>query len=254
MTIIVGVRCTDGIVVGTDSVATSAMGPNPLVHLQSNSKIQIFPENVIVAATGAVGFTQRLYLHVEAAIKGQVFRNMSSMDCATNIAKRLLTDFQNSMVQKHPQLGLAFGGVMVAPFKDGPCLVEFATTDFQPEIKKDKMFFVSMGSGQVLADPFLAFVSRVLWKNKMPSIDAGKFGVYWVLDHTIRLAPMGIGGPIKLAVLKQVDGNWVAQELDDTQEAALYVSELEVHIGKFARSTIEDAPTTPPPVAPREPS
>lgn len=61
MTIIVGVRCTDGIVIGADSIATSAMGIQPLIHLQSNSKLHIFSDNVIVAATGAVGHTQRLY-------------------------------------------------------------------------------------------------------------------------------------------------------------------------------------------------
>jgi hypothetical protein len=40
------------------------------------------------------------------------------------------------------------------------------TYDFQPEIKRGKLFFVSMGSGQPLADPFLAFVKRVLWKDQ----------------------------------------------------------------------------------------
>lgn len=250
MTVIVGVRCSDGIVVGADSVATSAMGANPLVALQSNSKIQIFPDNVIVACTGAVGFIQRLHHHIEAAIKGNVFKNFTAHDCTTNISKRLLSDFQNSMVQKHPQQGLQFGALIAAPIKDDACLVEYATTDFQPEIKKDKLFFVSMGSGQLLADPFLAFVSRVLWKNEPPTVDVGKFGVYWVLDHTIRLAPGGVGGPIKLAVLRQVDGKWAAQELEDTQEQALYINELEAHVGKFARVTIEDAPATPPPPPP----
>lgn len=255
MTIIVGVRCTDGVVIGTDSVATSTVGASPLVHLQSNSKIHIFPENVIVAATGAVGFTQRLYCHVEAAIKGGIFRNsMPTHERTTNITKRLLTDFQNSMVQKHPQQGIQYGAVLAAAFGDEPYLVEYATTDFQPEIKQEKLFFVSMGSGQVLADPFLAFVCRVLWKSKMPTTDEAKFGVYWVLDHTIRLAPGGVGGPIKLATLRKVDKKWVAQEFDDTQEQAEYIQELEAHVGKFARASIENAPTSPPPAPPPVPA
>jgi hypothetical protein len=36
MTILVGIQCTDGIVVGADSVSTSAAGPSPLIHLQSS--------------------------------------------------------------------------------------------------------------------------------------------------------------------------------------------------------------------------
>ncbi len=250
MTIIVGVRCTDGIVVGADSVATSAIGPQPFIHLQSNSKLRIFPENIIVAATGAVGYTQRLYHHVEAAIKGGVFKNLPVNECTTNITKRLLTDFQNSMVQNHPQHGLGYGALLAAAIKDEPYLVEYATTNFQPELKQDKLFFVSMGSGQVYADPFLAFVCRVLWNNKMPTVDDGKFGVYWVLEHTIRLAPGGVGGPIKLATLRKIDGQWKAEGFEDTQEQSQYISELEAYVAKFARKTIEEAPVSQPPEPP----
>jgi hypothetical protein len=133
--------------------------------------------------------------------------------------------------------------------KDGPFLAEFATNDFQPEIKTDKLFFVSMGSGQMLADPFLAFVSKVLWKNKMPAVDEAKFGVYWVLDHTIKLAPGKVGPPIRLATLRKVENVWVAAE-QDTQEFAQYVDEIEQHIGKFIRAAVEEALPNPPPVAP----
>jgi hypothetical protein len=136
---------------------------------------------------------------------------------------------------------------MAAAVKDGPFLAEFGTTDFQPEIKTGKLFFVSMGSGQMLADPFLAFVCRVLWDSKMPDVDRGKFGVYWVLAHTIKLAPGQVGPPIRLATLRQAKGVWVAEE-QDTQESAQYIDELEKHIGGFApQATIEEATVEPVP-------
>ena len=118
-----------------------------------------------------MGFSQRLKHHVEQAVSGGVFKNLNIVDCTTNLSRRLLTDLQNSRAQNHSQSGIGFGALMAACIKGEPCLVEYATTDFQPELKRDKMFFVSMGGGQVLADPFLAFVSRVLWKGKPPSID-----------------------------------------------------------------------------------
>jgi hypothetical protein len=250
VTVLVGVRCSDGVVIGSDSIATSSMGPSPLLHLPSNSKIQIFQDSIILATTGAVGFSQRLTHHVGEAISGGVFKNLKLNDCMTNISRRLLTDFQNSMVQKHHERGIGFGGLMAFAAKDEPCLVEYATTDFQPEIKQDKLFFVSMGSGQLLADPFLVFVSRVLWKNTMPTVDQARFGVYWVLDHTIKLAPGGVGGPIKMSELRKTNGTWCASELPDTQEPAQYISELEEHIGKFALTTIEEAKASPLPAVP----
>ena len=114
------------------------------------------------------------------------------------------------------------------------------TGDFQPEIKAEKLFFVSMGSGQMLADPFLAFVSKVLWKNKMPTVEEAKLGVYWVLDHTVKLASGKVGPPIRLATLRMTEGKWTAAE-QDTQEFAQYVEELENHIGEFIRAPVEDA-------------
>ncbi|MER9949947.1 hypothetical protein [Mesorhizobium sp. M0047] len=253
MTVLVGVLCSDGVVIGADSIATSAIGMNPLVQLQTNGKIQILSDQVIVAATGAIGFSQRLNFHVEQAIKGDVFKNLKINECTTNISKRFLTDCAGSMVQQSSR-GLGFGALLAAFIQGEPRLIEYGTQDFQPEIKKDALFFVSMGSGQMLADPFLAFISRVLWKDAPPTVEQGKFGVYWALDHAIKLAPGGVGAPIKLSVLSQVNGAWVASLLPDTQEQAQYIVELEGHIGSFARATIEDAEATPPPIAPKMPA
>jgi hypothetical protein len=177
------------------------MGQLPLIHLEAEPKIQIFNNAVIVATTGAVGFTQRLHFHIEAAIKGGVFTNFTAREATANIPKRFLPDLQESNATKWGNDGLRFGGLIAAAVTDGPFLAEFGTTDFQPEIKTGKLFFVSMGSGQMLADPFLAFVCRVLWGSKMPDVDHGKFGVYWVLAHTIKLAPGQVGLPIRHAGL-----------------------------------------------------
>jgi hypothetical protein len=226
LTVLVGVRCSNGVVIGADSVATSAMGPNPLIHLQSNSKIQIFDGKVIVAATGALGFSQRLDAHVQEAIAGNVFNMQKRRECVTNISRRLLTDFEQSKVQVHAQGGLRFGALIAAVHSGSAFLVEYDTTNFQPEIKEGNLFFVSMGSGQMLADPFLAFVARVMWGGKMPTVADAKFGVFWALKHAITLAPGGVGGPIIIATLQQNNGAWVAAEMDENQEMEEYISDL----------------------------
>jgi hypothetical protein len=225
------------------------MGQVPLMHVPFDGKIKLFSDNVIVACTGSIGYAQRLHEHIEAAIKGGVFSNLVARECTTNISKRFLTDLQGSMAPFNPQNGVGFGALIAANLKDGPLLVEYATNDFQPEIKTEKLFFVSMGSGQMLADPFLAFVSKVLWKSKMPTVDEAKLGVYWVLDHTIKLAPGKVGPPLRLATLRETGGKWTADE-QDTQEFAQYVEELEDHIGTFIRAPIEGAKANPPPAVP----
>jgi hypothetical protein len=247
VTVLVGVLCSDGAVIGADGISTSAMGQFPLIHLESNPKIEIFGNAVIIATTGPVGYAQRLHHHIDLAVKGGVFKNFSAREATNNISDRFITELQKSKAPSHPQEGIGFGGLMAAaPGKEGPFLAEFATTNFQPEMKIGKTFFASMGSGQMLADPFLAFVCRVLWKNQMPTVDNGKCGVYWVLAHTIKLAPGRVGLPICLATLRKIDAAWVAKE-EDTQESAQYVDALEEHIGGFEQPPIEEAKAEPVP-------
>jgi hypothetical protein len=220
------------------------------MHLEANPKISIFGD-VIFAATGAVGLAQRAGLQVQAAQTARVFKNLKLNDAKRNLTKRVLDDFSGSFVQMQPPQGLSFGGLLGAVIEGVPRLIEYATTDFQPEEKHGKLFFASMGSGQILADPFLAFVCRVLWKNTMPTVDAGKLGVYWVLNHTIDRAFGMVKAPIHLATLRKIGSEWQAEELLDTGEAAQFVEAIEKHIGEFAvTATIDSAASEPPPTPP----
>lgn len=249
MTVLVGVRCSDGVAIGADSIATSAAGQFPLIHLDADPKIRIFNNRVIVATSGPVGYAQRLDYHVQAALDGGVFTNFTAREAVANIPRRFLPDLQETRAPNWGQDGLRFGALIAAVVRDGPFLAEFGSTDFQPELKNGRTFFVSIGSGQILAGPFLAFVCRVLWKGNMPDVDHGKFGVYWVLAHTLKLAPGKVGPPIRLATLRQLGSDWVARE-QDTQESAQYIDELENHIGQFApRATVEEQPAEPVPRA-----
>jgi hypothetical protein len=250
MTVIVGVKCTDGIVIGADSAATSSNGVIPLMQVESNDKIRIFGSNVIVACTGSIGYAQRLYDHVDSAVKGKVFTNLTKRECTTNITKRFMTDLANSCVQMHPQHGLGFGAVLAFPFNGGPCLIEYGTKDFQPEEKDERLFFVSMGSGQTLADPFLAFINRVLWKGEKPSLEMGRLGVYWTLNHVINYAPMGVGGKIRIATLSKTGNSWAAIDVSDTDESAQFIVEVEREIREQANRIVNLASVTSPPPPP----
>ena len=52
-----------------------------------------------------------------------------------------------------------------------------------------------------MTEPRGLYRERNGWGNEMPTVDHGKFEVYWVLAHTIKLAPGKVGLPIRLATL-----------------------------------------------------
>jgi hypothetical protein len=249
LTIIVGVKCTDGVVIGADSIATSSASMTNIMQIESNDKIRIFDDTIIIAATGAVGYTQRLHLQIETAIKGSIFKNYKHDRLTQHIANKFIGDLQSSLAPNFPQFGgIGFGALMGAIVDDNPCLVEFATNNFQPEYKEKKSFFVSMGSGQPLADPFLAFVSRVLWHDRLPDVKIGRFGLFWALRHTLKHAPGLVGPPIRLATLKRREGKWVASEGDDDQEAAQFIENIEAQIGVAIHGTQTEPPPTAAPL------
>lgn len=250
MTVLVGVRCTDGVVVGADSVATSAMGNNMLLQIQTD-KLFIVGDRIIVAGTGSVGLGQRFHNVLQKAWSDKVF-SKPCWDCLRQLTTSALQDFGSTGVQQRPPIGIGFGALLAAPLDDKAQLVEFGSADLQPEMKDGKVHFVSMGSGQMLADPFVAFISRVLWKGEPPDVKAGMFGVYWALDHTIKYAPGGVGPPIKLAVLQRRKGQWNARllEEDELQEQAQHIAQIEDRFGSRPAQAINEATVEPPPVPP----
>jgi Proteasome subunit len=249
VTIIVGVKCTDGVVIGADSIATSSTGAQNVMQIESNDKLRIFGGKVIVGATGAVGYTQRMHYHLDRAVQGGGFLTSAKHERPQLLCRRFLSDLQASLAPNHSVGGLRFGALLATEISGEPCLIEYAADTFQPEYKEQKLFYASIGSGQPLADPFLAFVSRVLWKNILPDVRLGRFGLFWALMHTIKLAPGMVGFPIKMAVLTKVDGAWCARESPDTQESEEFVSAIEERIAQSVGEASEgNADISPVPV------
>ena len=247
MTVLVGVKCKDGIVIGADSMATSAMGPHSLMQTTSNDKIVTVGERMLLASTGAVGLGQRLQGVVQELWDNKKLQG-NCLECSALISRGALENFASTRVPMRQHDGLGFGALLGIVANGEAHLVEFGVTDFQPEIKEKKISYVAMGSGQMLAEPFLAFVNRVLWKEEVPDVELAKMGVFWVLDHTIKLAPGGVGAPIMLATIKGGGTKWKASVTRETQEQAQYISELENSIS--AQEPVAAAQPTPPPKPP----
>ena len=69
------------------------------------------------------------------------------------------------------------------------------------EVASNDLPYVSVGIGQPLADPFLAFLRRVFWPNTLPNVADGILAVMWTLVHAIAVTPGGVAEPIQIATL-----------------------------------------------------
>lgn len=260
MTLIVGVKCSEGIVLGADSAATYAtqLG-QPTIRQETVSKLHIANNKIVVAVSGPVSLSQSYGDEVDAYLvsKGLKvgWRNIAE-------AKKGLCDMfwkhAGPAWEKAAIVARAVGGAAQSEclhssasafaIGDEPHLVQFSTQCNPEEVTQD-LPFVALGSGQASADPFLAFIRRIFWSSGLPSLIDGQIATVWTIDEVIKTNPGGVGGDVKVSVLKKNDkGNWVCDLLSDQQidEHRQLIADIESRMRVAASST----PSLPIPVPP----
>lgn len=243
MTAIVGVLCRDGLVIGTDSSMTFGSGMGDRTIEQPSEKLKIYSGAIIVAGTGQVGLGQRFGRIIETAYSERLFVGTHHyIQVGTELSRRTIADFSSTAV-KVGQYGALIGFAL----GEKPHLCEFPISDLQPEFKTETMWFCSMGSGQPITDPFLAFIREVFWRDGVPSVQDATFAVTWALDHAVEINPGGINGPVRIAVLEKQAGKFCARILDndDLQEHRENIEQAKERLRTFPKSQNADAPGTP---------
>jgi 20S proteasome alpha/beta subunit len=248
LTSIVGILCKDGVVIGTDSAATFGCGTVRTIE-QPVKKISVLEKKCIVAGTGRVGLGQRFCSIVEDyATKNQNAFRSSPHVVANALTKKTLDDFRGTLTPPGQY------GALVA-FTDGKSfhLCEFDTNDFQPEFKEpgSDIWFVSMGSGQTITDPFLGFMRKVFFHDSPPSVVDAILITTWTLQHAIELNAGGVNGPSQIAIIRKEDedSKYSATMLsqNELQEHLSNVTEAEEYLSKYreilqGRSGTHDIP------------
>jgi 20S proteasome alpha/beta subunit len=210
MTAIVGVYCKDGVVIGSDSSATFTAGQYGTIE-QPTKKIDILG-NVIVAGTGQIGLGQRFCAVVKKAWDEKKFQN-SEIEVAKYLCSNGIKDFASTEAKRGE-----YGALVAFPIMSQFHLCEFSIVDFQPEMKNDRLWYVSMGSSQPITDPFLAFIRQVYWNEGLPTVNEAMFAVTWTLDHAISINPGGVNGPIQMAVLEKMKKDKLEARFVETSE------------------------------------
>lgn len=246
MTAIVGIYCRDGVVIGSDSSATFGQGPNFRTIEQPIEKIDVIDSHVIMAGTGEIGLSQRFKKIVQDAWEGNQFRG-SQFHVIKLLTKNAIDDFRSTYVQPG-----SFGALVAFPVNQKPYLCEFSQNNFQPELKTERLWYVSMGSAQTITDSFLALMREIFWHDGPPSLQEGLFAVTWTLQHAIKVNPGGVNEPLHVSVLERArKGHLEARllvdsELDEQRQA---IADAEKHLYEWSKTLQTpdqpDIPTVP---------
>jgi hypothetical protein len=232
MTSIVGILCQDGVVIGADSSVTyvqEGQVRTPMIE-QPFEKIDIIDNHVILVGTGAVGQGQRFKDIIQKAWNSKKIQGIDALTAGRILSAEATRDF----IGTNAHVG-TYGALVAFPCYAKAHLTEFALSDFQPEMKTEKLWFTSMGSAQHITDTFLAFFNVVFCKNTLPNENDGIFATKWTLDHAVAINPGGVNGPVRIAVLEMIGSSYQARIIPDNelQEHSQAISDAKTALAKF---------------------
>lgn len=236
----------------SDSAATLSTGMAPTIGQQAVKKIINLSGAILYASTGSVGMSQLVWHTVSTLWK----QNQSPLQSAADdgsLMKVLGREIANTVGQYLQtgalirQLGMdgsaSLCKSMVAiPVQKIPTLFTF---DFggQPEKATAELPFVAMGSGQAIADPFLAFLKRLLWPKRLPTLAEGRLAAVWTIAHVTLTNPGGVGGDVQLWILPRAPAGQSPIPVEITQ------AQIQEHLAQIsaAGSALVSAITQQPP-------
>ncbi len=242
MTLIVGILCKDGVVVGSDGAATlGSLGSQ--TARQPTKKLCGVGNRIIVGVSGPVGMSQLLVDQVES-LNGTNKLSKTQCKSAADAMRTISTEFKKDIIpaaqtaqsvanlvgHQNAATSALCSSVVALPVKGKPTLLQF---DYQGagEAASEDLPFLSVGSEQKTADPFLAFIRRLFWEKRLPKLAEGVFATTWTLKQAIRTSTGGVSDPIQLMVLEADRVRDITSELDDHEAN---VEALEDHIREFS--------------------
>jgi 20S proteasome alpha/beta subunit len=265
MTLIIGVKCSDGVVIGADGAATFGNPLGQRTIIQPMAKLQVIQSCIVMGVSGQVGLSQLYCDRVEALWRDKKL----GMQVSLADVMRLL----HGAIYQDAQAAIA-GAAASVPFLGNNAAAALAVTASiialpvggntgrpeliqcnhlgMAEVATNDLPYVAIGSGQALADPFLAFLRHIFWPGSLPKLADGVFATVWTLLHAIRVTPGGVAEPIQVATLayKGHGRELFAAEIstDHLQELRQHIQEAESYLANFRDSP--QAPTSLPPPAP----
>jgi 20S proteasome alpha/beta subunit len=241
MTIAIGLYCTDGLVIATDSAITVATHDGATTEMKA-SKIFHLMDGVIFAYSGNFSMAERIRRRLASFLPEW----LEESDTADDLGDRICTELER-MFTKYvidPLKGVDCTIMLGIIFKGTPELILFSG-GFRPQYHSMEYFYVAHGSGKQFADPFMSFLQNTC-DIKTLTVEHARLLAYWIIDHVIEANTGGVRGPVQLQYfLKQDDGSsYNCLSIDSADEYENKISAINKQISRIVfgqdKATVED--------------
>lgn len=247
MTIVVGIKCVDGIVLGCDSMLTVggfAQQSGQKIHVLNCAPQQLY------AFSGDLSFAER-FRAIAAACSNHINTSLHMLDYATTIGSAVVKNFSATGLDP---LKVELITALAFVRNGEPELCEF-TRGSQPRFLDAHHYRCVFGSGAVAATPFLKFLTDTLLPNRQPTLAEGKLLAAWAIKYSIDTLSGSVGGPIDMATIEKNGGSWILREYDqqEVQEALQAIRAASDALIAWRDGLGNDIVTEAPPQPPAQP-
>lgn len=204
MTLVVGIKCSDGVAIGADS-ALSETGPRGEIVFQTpgNAKVHVESNQIVFAGTGDTAMLNRCQ-SVFGALQRNHVKTMHPAEIGKLASRRLIDNLNETHAA---QLGAQFA-LALATESHGASTT-LITISFNPQnpyqavVHENKNFWTAMGSGLAVARPFIYLCQRAFWNDEPPSLQDGVFSLAFVLKLSCEMSPGGVSAPFHITTLSE---------------------------------------------------
>jgi hypothetical protein len=224
MTIAIGLYCSDGLVIATDSAITVATHDGATTEMKA-PKIFHLMDDVIFAYSGNFSMAERIRRRLASygfreitlimnlglrPLRANYDRSvqpervsflpgwLEESATADDLGDRICTEFEK-MFSKYvidPMKGVDCTIMLGIIFNETPELILFSG-GFKPQFYSRDYFYVAHGSGKQFADPFMSFLQNTC-DIKTLKVEHARLLSYWIIDHVIEANTGGVRGPVQL--------------------------------------------------------
>jgi hypothetical protein len=248
MTILVGILCDEGIVIGSDGMA-SLGDVGSFVGL-GNIKTHVVLNKLIVSCAGRddlmtefINFLNLNYYKfiIESEYSEDVFylANKIGQEFArymVDAIKLLPSELNAKLLQEITENGFTFGALIALVFKNKHYLISYDNRLRPNLLRENGIWHKIIGTGYVVAEPSVHLVKKLLNIHSKPNLNRAQLLSYWTIAHAIEVSSGGIGGVISIFTLgKQPDGSYRISE-DKTSEYKSAIEDMYKHIWNYEKS------------------
>jgi hypothetical protein len=180
---------------------------------QWSKKLRVVAGQAVLGVTGHDGLAQEMALSLERSLAEPDKRESADDVLRVKLRDALAAPVQRTVAIHRTLQGLPGFGITSNEYVISQSLLAIPFGDslrlflLDPECSitevTDELACATIGGAKAVADPFLAFLRKVLWEERVPDVALGELSAYWTMLHVAETCPGALTFPVQMVVIRR---------------------------------------------------